>query len=201
LQEPPVTAEPKTRASILEAAKQALLDSGYSGLSTRKIAVAAGVPLSQIHYHFGSKQGLVLEVLEEENRKLLNRQKGMYASDMPLWKQWEQACDYLEDDLDSGYVRVLQELMAAGWSNPEIAVAVKTMLHNWYLLLAEVAERAADRIGGLGPFTSAEAGFVAGSPFLGAEAMILLGITEEEVPIRSALRKFGEVLRRLEGAS
>jgi AcrR family transcriptional regulator len=201
LQEPPVTAEPKTRASILEAAKQALLDSGYSGLSTRKIAVAAGVPLSQIHYHFGSKQGLVLEVLEEENRKLLNRQKGMYASDMPLWKQWEQACDYLEDDLDSGYVRVLQELMAAGWSNPEIAVAVKTMLHTWYLLLAEVAERAADRIGGLGPFTSAEAGFVAGSPFLGAEAMILLGITEEEVPIRSALRKFGEVLRRLEGAS
>ena len=196
-----MTAEPKTRASILEAAKQALLDSGYSGLSTRKIAVAAGVPLSQIHYHFGSKQGLVLEVLEEENRKLLNRQKGMYASDMPLWKQWEQACDYLEDDLDSGYVRVLQELMAAGRSNPEIAVAVKTMLHNWYLLLAEVAERAADRIGGLGPFTSAEAGFVAGSPFLGAEAMILLGITEEEVPIRSALRKFGEVLRRLEGAS
>jgi len=196
-----MTAEPKTRASILEAAKQALLDSGYSGLSTRKIAVAAGVPLSQIHYHFGSKQGLVLEVLEEENRKLLDRQKGMYSSDMPLWKQWEQACDYLEDDLDSGYVRVLQELMAAGWSNPEIAVAVKTMLHNWYLLLAEVAERAADRIGGLGPFTSAEAGFVAGAPFLGAEAMILLGITEEEVPIRSALRKFGEVLRRLEGAS
>ena len=196
-----MTVEPKTRASILEAAKQALLDSGYSGLSTRKIAVAAGVPLSQIHYHFGSKQGLVLEVLEDENRKLLERQKGMYSSDMPLWRQWEQACDYLEDDLESGYVRVLQELMAAGWSNPEIAVAVKTMLRNWYVLLADVAERAADRIGGLGPFTAAEAGFVAGAPFLGAEAMILLDITEEEVPVRSALRKFGEVLRRLEGAS
>jgi hypothetical protein len=125
----------------------------------------------------------------------------MYSSDMPLWRQWEQACDYLEDDLESGYVRVLQELMAAGWSNPEIAVAVKTMLRNWYVLLADVAERAADRIGGLGPFTAAEAGFVAGAPFLGAEAMILLDITEEEVPVRSALRKFGEVLRRLEGAS
>jgi AcrR family transcriptional regulator len=196
-----LTTEPNTRASILEAAKQALLDAGYSGLSTRKIAVAAGVPLSQIHYHFGSKQGLVLEVLEEENRKLLERQKGMYSSDMPLWKQWEQACDYLEDDLESGYVRVLQELMAAGWSNPEIAVAVKTMLRNWYVLLANVAERAAERIGGLGPFTAAEAGFVAGAPFLGAEAMILLGITEDEVPTRSALRKFGEVLRLLEGAS
>jgi hypothetical protein len=75
------------------------------------------------------------------------------------------------------------------------------MLRNWYVLLANVAERAAERIGGLGPFTAAEAGFVAGAPFLGAEAMILLGITEDEVPTRSALRKFGEVLRRLEGAS
>jgi AcrR family transcriptional regulator len=28
-----------------------------SGLSTRDVAAAAGVPLSQIHYHFGSKQG------------------------------------------------------------------------------------------------------------------------------------------------
>ncbi|MGH8951562.1 MAG: TetR/AcrR family transcriptional regulator [Acidimicrobiia bacterium] len=190
--------EPNTRASILDAAKHALLDVGYAGLSTRKIAEAAGVPLSQIHYHFGSKQGLVLEVLEEENRMLLDRQKAMYASEMPLWKQWEQACDYLEDDLESGYVRVLQEMMAAGWSNPEIAVAVKDMLQKWYAVLADVAVRAADRIGGLGPFTPAEAGFVAGAPFLGAESMILLGFTEDEVPLRSALRKFGDVLRAME---
>jgi len=193
-----VAVEPNTRASILDAAKQALLDVGYAGLSTRKIAEAAGVPLSQIHYHFGSKQGLVLEVLEEENRMLLDRQKTMYASEMPLWKQWEQACDFLEDDLESGYVRVLQEMMAAGWSNPEIAVAVKDMLHKWYAVLADVAVRAADRIGGLGPFTPAEAGFVAGAPFLGAESMILLGFTEDEVPLRSALRKFGDVLRVME---
>jgi AcrR family transcriptional regulator len=193
-----VAVEPNTRASILDAAKQALLEVGYAGLSTRKIAEAAGVPLSQIHYHFGSKQGLVLEVLEEENRMLLDRQRAMYASEMPLWKQWEQACDYLEDDLESGYVRVLQEMMAAGWSNPEIAVAVKDMLQKWYAVLADVAVRAADRIGGLGPFTPAEAGFVAGAPFLGAESMILLGFTEDEVPLRSALRKFGDVLRAME---
>jgi AcrR family transcriptional regulator len=193
-----LTVEPKTSASILDAAKQALLESGYSGLSTRKIAVAAGVPLSQIHYHFGSKQGLVLAVLEEENRKLLQRQKNLYAREIPLWKQWEQACDFLEDDLESGYVRVLQEMVAAGWSNPEIAAAVKDMLRNWFTLLAEVAERAADRIGGLGPFTPAEAGLLAGVPFLGVETMILLGFTDDELPVRSALRKFGVVLRGLE---
>jgi len=193
-----LTAEPKTRVIILDAAKQAMLDVGYAGLSTRKIAEAAGVPLSQIHYHFGSRQGLVLEVLEEENRKLLERQKSMYSRELPLWKQWEQACDFLDDDLESGYVRVLQEMMAAGWSNPEIAVAVKDMIRQWFDVLRDVSQKAAERIGGLGPFTPAEAGFVAGAPFIGAEAMILLGITEAELPMRSALRKFGEVLRSLE---
>ena len=193
-----MTAEPKTRAIILEAAKQALLETGYAGLSTRKIADSAGVPLSQIHYHFGSKQGLVLEVLEEENRKLLDRQQSMYSSDLPLWKQWEQACDYLEDDLESGYVRVLQELMAAGWSTPEIAVAVKDMLGKWFFVLDEVARKAETRLGGLGPFTPDEVGLLVGAPFLGVEAMILLGFTESEIPARSALRKFGEVIRTLE---
>jgi AcrR family transcriptional regulator len=195
-----LTAEPKTRASILDAAKQALLESGYSGLSTRKIAVAAGVPLSQIHYHFGSKQGLVLEVLAEENRKLIDRQKSMYSQDMPLWKQWEQACDFLDDDLESGYVRVLQEMVAAGWSNPEIAVAVKEMLREWFAVLSDVAERTAHRIGGLGPFTAAEGAVLVGAPFLGVEAMLLLGFSDDEVPSRSALRKFGEVIRAMEEA-
>ena len=61
----------ETRAQILAAGKMALLDSGYAGLSTRRVADAAGVPLSQIHYHFGSRQNLVLAVLEEENARLL----------------------------------------------------------------------------------------------------------------------------------
>jgi AcrR family transcriptional regulator len=196
-----VTVEPKTRAAILDAAKRALLEGGYAGMSTRRIAVEAGVPLSQIHYHFGSKQGLILELLEDENRRLLERQKGMYSADMPLWKQWEQACDFLEDDLESGYVRVLQEMTAAGWSDPEIAAAVRTMMSKWFEVLADVAGRAAARIGGLGPFTPAEAGLIAGMPFLGMETMILLGFTEEELPMRSALRKFGEVLRDLEEGS
>jgi len=56
---------------ILAAAKSALLDAGYANLATRGIAEAAGVPLSQIHYHFGSKQKLVLAVLDMENQQRL----------------------------------------------------------------------------------------------------------------------------------
>jgi AcrR family transcriptional regulator len=183
---------------MVQAARDALHDNGYAGLSTRRIAETAGVPLSQIHYHFGSKQGLVLAVLEEENRRRLVRQEAMYSEDMPLWKQWEQACDYLEDDLASGYVRVLQEMMAAGWSNPEIGAAVRDMLGQWFSMLSGVVARAEARLGGLGPFTPDELGVLVGAPFLGVEAMILLGFAETDIPSRSALRKFGEVIRSLE---
>lgn len=191
-------AKSDTAVRILHAAKTSLLEVGYANLSTRAIAETAGVPLSQIHYHFGSKQNLVLAVLERENQRLLDRQEQMYEEDLPLWKQWEQACDYLDDDLASGYVRVLHEMIAAGWSDPEIASVVWAQLRGWYDLLTTVAERAAGVLGSLGPFTPAEVGALAGLPFIGAESIILLGVNEREIPARSALRKLGGVLRTLE---
>src|SRR5688572_10332733 len=109
-----------TRGAILEAARTRLLADGFAHLSTRGVAGQAGVPLSQLHYHFGSKQKLILELLELEDARRIARQAGMYAEDRPLWQRYEQACDFFEDDLDSGYVRVLQEMIAAGWSDAEI---------------------------------------------------------------------------------
>ena len=187
-----------TRASIIEAARETLLLVGSANLSTRAVAEAAGVPLSQIHYHFGSKQQLILAVLEAENHKLLDRQAAMYAGPEPLSVQWERACDYLEDDLASGYVRILQEMISAGWSDAEVAAAVRGYMGGWYRLLADVAAREAERLGGLGPFTPAEVSALMGLPFIGAESAILLGFTEQELPARSALRKVGALIRAFE---
>lgn len=190
--------EQDTRSRILAAAKGALLEAGYANLSTRGIAEAAGVPLSQIHYHFGSKQNLMLAVLDAENQQRLARQAAMYQSNLPLWKQWQQACDFFDEDLESGYVRVLMEMTAAGWSNREMAGAVSAEIQGWFDLLADVARRGAERFGSLGPFTPEELAALAGLPFLGAEAVILLGLDESKIAARPALRKIGELLRVLE---
>ena len=176
-------AERDTRLRILAAAKAALLDAGYASLSTRGIAVVAGVPLSQIHYHFGSKQNLMLAVLDMENQQRLVRQAAMYGSNLPLWTQWQQACDFFDEDPESGYVRVLMEMTAAGWSNPEIAGAVSAEAQSWFELLAEVAHRAAERFGSLGPFSPREVAALAALPFLGAEAIILLSLDESKTSI------------------
>lgn len=187
-----------TRSSILEAARLTLLAVGYANLSTRAVADAAEVPLSQIHYHFGSKQQLILAVLAAENARRLGRQRAMFEGAEPLWRQWQQACDYLDDDLDSGYVRVLQEMVAAGWSDEEVAASVRGYLGGWYELLRDVARRTAARLGGLGPFTPDEVSALMGVPFMGAESMILLGFTEADLPARSALRKIGALIREVE---
>ena len=190
----------ETKTDILRAAKTALLETGYAGLSTRKVAEAAAVPLSQIHYHFGSRHNLVLALLADETERLIARQTDMYQSEMPIWKQWEQACDYLEDDLASGYVRILQEMTAAGWADDDIAQAVRKLLTSWFDLLTETAARAEDRLGTLGPFTASDVAVLAGASFLGSEELILLGFSETQLPVRSALRKVGALLRALEGA-
>ena len=187
-----------THTSILDAARSRLLADGYAGLSTRKVAEEAGVPVSQLHYHFGSKQGLILALFEEENRHRLDRQRSMYAEDAPSWQRYEQACDYLEDDLDSGYVRVLQEMVAAGWSNREVCDAVRELLGGWFALLTEVAREADRRHGPLGPFTAEEVATLVASAFFGAEALLLLGFDREMLPIRTALRRVGVLIRQLE---
>jgi AcrR family transcriptional regulator len=190
-----------THAFILDAARSRLLADGYGGLSTRKVADEAGVPLSQLHYHFGSKQGLILALLEEENQRRLARQRTMYGADAPLWQRYERACDFLEDDLDSGYVRVLQEMIAAGWSNEELGDAVRELVGGWFALLAQVAREAEQRHGPLGPFTAHEVSTLVGAMFIGAEALLLLGFDREVLPIRSALRRIGVVIRQLEEGS
>ena len=187
-----------TRMLIIAAARRRLLADGYAGLSTRKVAEEAGVPLSQLHYHFGSKGGLILALFEQDNHRRLERQTRMYAGDEPLWKRYEHACDFLEDDLDSGYVRVLQEMIAVGWSNPEIRDAVRELLSPWFALLTEVARETERRHGPLGPFTAAELATLVGTAFVGAEALLLLGFDRQVVPIRSALRRIGVLIRELE---
>jgi AcrR family transcriptional regulator len=194
--------KPITRITLLEAAKKVLRQNGYAGLSTRDVAAAAGIPLSQIHYHFGSKQGMVLALFEYLNAQLLDRQEALFGdSTLKLSEQWDRACEYLDDDISSGYVRVLQELIAASWADAEVAKVVRGGLMGWVDLIVGVARKAERALGGLGPFTPEEAGAFAGSAFMGSESMFLLGMERKGSPVRKALRRVGDLIRIAEAAS
>ena len=184
--------------ALLSAAEACLRKYGYAGLSTRKVAEMAEMPLSQIHYHFGTKKNLLLEVFRRHNARLLERQARMFGEELPLWRRWEQACAYLDEDIESGFVRVLQELAAAGYSDPEIAGEFRGLMGRWFDLLITVASEAEERFGGLGPFSPKEMAARIGAVFMGAEAMIRVGFTATERPLRAPLWKFGDLIKLAE---
>lgn len=188
----------ETAERILAAARECLLADGFAAMSTRKVAAEAGVPLSQVHYHFGSKEELILAVLRGENERLLERQSHMFRQSLPVWRRWEIACDFFDQDLESGYVRVLQEMVAGGWSSEAIRAEVSAMLMGWFDALMELARSADDAGLSFGKFTHEDTVALVGAAFMGAESMILLGIEGPRVPLRRALRRVGETIRLAE---
>jgi AcrR family transcriptional regulator len=186
----------ETSIVLLDAAKKVLRQTGYSGLSTRDVAAEADVPLSQIHYHFGSKQGMVLALFEYLNAQLLNRQNALFGNPaLKLSEQWDQACAYLDDDIASGYVRVLQELVAASWTDAEVAKVVRAGILGWVDLITGLARKAEREFGVIGPFSPDEIGVLVASAFLGAESLYLLGFEKKGSPIRAALRRVADLIR------
>jgi hypothetical protein len=71
----------------------------------------------------------------------------------------------------------------------------------WFELIVVVARRAEAGLGGLGPFTAEEAAAFAGSAFIGAEGLILLGLEKKGSPLRQSLRGVGDLIRMAESTA
>ena len=137
----------------------------------------------------------MLALLERENERLVGRQEQMYAANAPLSVRYDQACDFLDDDLASGYVRVLHEMVAAGWSDPAVAEKVIALLKTWFELLTRVMHEAEKSFGSLSPFTASDVAMLVGMAFLGGESLLLLDESEWSESVRNALRRIGDLIR------
>jgi AcrR family transcriptional regulator len=190
-----------TRNQILEAARDVLGVDGYSGTTTRAVAERAGVQLSLVHYHFGGKRGLLAAVLEHENELLLARQQQLYAAKEPLADKWRTACAYLQEDLRSGYVRILWELWAAGLTDEDLARRWREAFVAWRLLLEQVVTEWAASTGVELPMSPRAIATLVANAFQGAEVEILAGVTEDEAPHYEALEAVGTLIERLEAGA
>lgn len=124
----------------------------FVGLSTRRITDAADTQMSQIQCHFGSKQGIILALFEHMNAGLLERQALTFDDpNLTAAQKWRATCGYLYDDFASDYVRVLQEVIAAGWTDDKIGDAVRAALSQWHNQLTTLLETATDKHGQLPP--------------------------------------------------
>jgi AcrR family transcriptional regulator len=188
----------ETRLRILDAARQMLVEHGAGGTSTRSVAEAAAVPLSLVHYHFGGKQGLLVAVLDRENSELLERQRALYAQPGPLADKWRTACDFLDEDINSGFVRVLWELWAAGLADEELKAGWRQALGGWRDLLVSVFEEWGRPLSADLPLSPRATATLVADLFNGIEVELLAGVTPEDAPHREVLDAFGDMIERAE---
>jgi AcrR family transcriptional regulator len=66
------------RHNIKRVATDLLIRHGYNGVSFRDIALLLGVTTTNIHYHFGNKQGLVDEVVRDYVTEVLARHQAIW---------------------------------------------------------------------------------------------------------------------------
>ena len=187
-----------TRLRIVDAARDVLLERGHAAASTRAVADEAGVRLSLVHYHFGGKQGLLLEVLERENALLLARQRKLYAAPGPLAQKWRIACDFFDEDIHSGYVRVLWELWAAGLADEDLAAGWRSAMGGWRLLLESVFASWAQELDVELPLSPRALATLVCNLFEGIEIELLAGVPEEDAPHREVLDAIGVLIERAE---
>ena len=187
-----------TRERVLLAARDVLLERGYGQTSTRAVAERADVPLSLVHYHFGSKQYLLVEVLERENELLLERQRELYATSGPLAAKWRTACEFLDEDIRSGYVRVLWELWAAGLADETLAARWRSAMGGWRSLLESVAAAWVATIDIEPPLSPKGLATLVTNVFQGIEIELLAGITDSDAAHREVLDALGAVIERWE---
>jgi AcrR family transcriptional regulator len=189
-----------TRDRIVDAAREMLVEYGHGGTSTRAVADHAGVPLSLVHYHFGGKQGLLVEVLARENEQLLERQRALYAAPGPLSEKWRIACDLLDEDIRSGYVRVLWELWAAGLADPELAAGWRSATAGWRDLITSVFEAWSEDLDLELPLRPRALATLVANLFQGIEIEMLAGVDEVDAPHREVLDAIGALIARAEAS-
>lgn len=184
----------ETRHQLLTAAIGVLREQGYVATSMRAVSERAGTPLSLVQYHFGSKQGLLVAVMDEMNARGWERQRALWADGRAFAEQWRTACEYLNDDVSSGYVRILWELWAAGLADPELAERWRASQRGWRDMIVERLDRWQAEEGGTLPMSSRAMAALIANLFQGAETEILAGVSEEESPHLEALKACGALI-------
>jgi AcrR family transcriptional regulator len=192
-----------TKSKILEAAFRRLAQEGYAALSMREIAKDAGVNHALINYHFRTKDQLVITVLDEANRRLIERQQRMYGSPTSFTEKWREARRFYETDIASGFVRVQAELWAASMSNPDLREKFVPLILAWKEVVLGGVREAFKVLEASGvtlpaPFTAEVVATWITEFWLGMEFADLIGVREEQMPHKAALDAIERLLETLD---
>src|SRR5919112_2812916 len=130
------TAAPTAQDALLDAAERLLVDVGHAGITTRALAEAAGVNHGLVHYYFGSNENLLVRALERFTERLIERQRELYAADVPFVEKWRTPMRYLVSE-DVTYEKIWLELQALAWNDDDLRARLGSVNAEWRAVLTE----------------------------------------------------------------
>lgn len=79
----------QSRTLILDATERVMLTEGYAAVSTRRVAVEAGMKPPLVHYYYPATDDLLLALFRRMGERLRERIEEALASEHPIRALWE----------------------------------------------------------------------------------------------------------------
>jgi len=161
----------ETKGRIVQAAVSVLKAHGYAGASARAIAAEGGFNQALIFYHFGSVRNALLAALDSTSADRMAAYREAATEAVDISGLISVAGTIYREDLASGHIAVLAELIAGASADPELGPEIVERITPWIDFAREQIERVTGEspLGHLVPAEDAAYAIVA--QFLGLEML------------------------------
>jgi AcrR family transcriptional regulator len=164
----------ETRERILEATLDTLAEDGFAGTTARSIAARGGFNQALIFYHFGSVANLLLAAFGRTTTEQVGHYREAAERVSSLTDLVGIARRLHDEDMASGSVAAVTQLMAAAASEPQLGGDILDRFELWIGIVEEALGRAMAAQGAVGVVPTREAAYAICAMFLGIELMARL---------------------------
>lgn len=163
--------DPETRDRIIEAALETVREEGFAGTTARAIARRGDFNQALIFYYFGSVTALLLEAFRTTSEAQVAKYRAAATQVDSLSDLVAIARRLHDEDIESGAVTAVTQLMAAAASDPEVGRAILDRFEEWIRMVEDALTRsiATNPIAGIVP--ARQAAYAICAMFLGIELM------------------------------
>jgi AcrR family transcriptional regulator len=120
-----------TRDRMVAAAVETLKREGFGGSTARAIAQTGGFNQALIFYHFGTLHQLLLAALDRTSTERMERYRSMASEARDFPGLLRVAAEVYGEDLRSGHIKVLAEMIAGASSEPELGPEIVRRVEPW----------------------------------------------------------------------
>jgi AcrR family transcriptional regulator len=168
------TRRSSTRQHIMDAAVETLREEGIVGTTARAIAQRGGFAQALIFYYFGSIPQLLMDAFSRTSDEQIAKYRAAAEEVSSLHDLVAIARRLHDEDLESGNVTTVTQLMAAA-TDPELGGQILDRVERWIAIVEDALDRAAPSAGPLSAIVPPRsAAYAISAMFLGIELLTRL---------------------------